>query len=110
MQRFKSETVSFARNAGDITLIAVVQSQTASLKIEQGNPAEAIKLLRSSIIFFNQLDNANYKAVSLHQLGVAYTTLNQLDEAERCYREASELRERNNLYGGRNGSEASWYQ
>jgi tetratricopeptide (TPR) repeat protein/predicted Ser/Thr protein kinase len=64
------------------------------VEIKGGNPQGGLEYLNRALIPVMQLDNLEEKAAILHAIGVAYSRLNQQDEALRNYQESLAIKRR----------------
>jgi tetratricopeptide (TPR) repeat protein len=98
------------KESGDPRGQGVALCQLATLVMLEGSFQEAIERYRTALSLFQQLREPASEAVVWHQLGLVFQQTQQLDEAERHYREAARIREENGTIGGNNGAAATWNQ
>ena len=65
--------------------------QTGWLEVQSGKAQAALEPLSRAVALASELDNQEQKAQSLQYLGIAYQTLDKLDEAERNVEQSLEI-------------------
>lgn len=104
------DALKVSEEAGDIHGQAVIVTQLGTLSMLEGDLAQAAVRYRTVLALFRELGEPAAEATALHQLGMVFEKARQWDEAERHYREAARIREREGVISGPDGAAATWNQ
>ncbi len=109
-EKFYRQALSLYKELKDIRGTAVTLAQYASLSYFKEEYHSALKQYKEALNNFQTLREPEGEAVSLHHIGVVYQSMGQWDEAERCYRNSAEIKEKIGLIRGGNGVITTWFE
>lgn len=106
-RRSYQEGLDIAQKLGDLRGQGVSLMQLGTLAMREGDIKESVERYGGALVLFQHLQEPETEAVVWHQLGMAFQTARQWDEAERHYRESALIEEK---LGNLTGAAQTWGQ
>jgi HD-GYP domain-containing protein (c-di-GMP phosphodiesterase class II) len=82
---------AIAESLGDGQIVAMADQNLGTIANIRGNPNSALMSYRSALTKYQQLKDTLRATRALHNMGMAHVDLNELEAADRSFREAAKL-------------------
>jgi HD-GYP domain-containing protein (c-di-GMP phosphodiesterase class II) len=90
-EAYFNEARSYAEAIGDAQIVAMVDQNLGTISNIRGNPNSALMSYRSALTKYQDLKDTLRASRALHNMGMAHVDLNELEAADRAFREAANL-------------------